>query len=231
MTQATFVSQGNAIDYTPGSAVAAGQVVVQSTLPGFARTPIAANALGSLGVAGIYDIVKVTGAIDPGVAVYWDANGDPVGGTAGTGALTTTSTGNTYLGKTVRAAADTDATARVLVDHSVIGLQSTLTGAIPDPGDAGAIPVAQSGYVPIVTAGSETRTLAIPTFVGQELLLFIKTDGGTCVITVASAINQTGNNTITMADVNDSIRLHAIDNDGTLAWRVVCNDGAALSTV
>ncbi|MCL4198991.1 MAG: DUF2190 family protein [Phycisphaerales bacterium] len=231
MTQATFISQGNAIDYTPGSAVAAGQVVVQSTLPGFAHTPIAANALGSLGMAGIYDIVKVTGAIDAGVAVYWDANGDPVGGTAGTGALTTTSTGNAYLGKTVRAAADTDATARVLVDHSVIGLQSTLTGAIPDPGDAGAIPVAQSGYVAIVTAGSETRTLAIPTFVGQELLLFIKTDGGTCVITVASAINQTGNNTITMADVNDSIRLHAIDNNGTLAWRVVCNDGAALSTV
>jgi hypothetical protein len=90
---------------------------------------------------------------------------------------------------------------------------------------------AQSGYVPIVTAGFETRTLAIPTFVGQELLLFIKTDGGTCVITVASAINQTGNNTITMAEVNDSIRLHAIDNNGTLAWRVVCNDGAALSTV
>ncbi|MCL4196227.1 MAG: DUF2190 family protein [Phycisphaerales bacterium] len=231
MTQATFVSQGNAIDYTPGSAVVAGQVVVQSTLPGFVRTPIAANAQGSLGVAGIYDIVKVTGAINAGVAVYWDANGDPVGGTAGTGALTTTSTGNAYLGKTVRAAGDTDATARVLVDHSVIGLQSTLTGAIPDPGDAGAIPVAQSGYVPIVTAGSETRTLAIPTFVGQELLLFIKTDGGTCVITVASAINQTGNNTITMADVNDSIRLHAIDNNGTLAWRVVCNDGAALSTV
>jgi predicted RecA/RadA family phage recombinase len=231
MTQATFVSLGNAIDYTPGSAVAAGHVVVQSTLPGFARTPIPANALGSLGVAGIYDIVKVTGAINAGVAVYWDVNGDPVGGTAGTGALTTTSTGNAYLGKTVRAAAESDATARVLVDHSVIGLQSTLTGAIPDPGDAGAIPVVQSGYVPIVTGGSETRTLAIPTFVGQELLLFIKTDGGTCVITVASAINQTGNNTITMADVNDSIRLHAIDNDGTLIWRVVCNDGAALSTV
>ena len=177
MTQATFVSQGGAIDYTPGSAVAAGQVVVQSTLPGFARTLIPANTLGSLGVAGIYDIVKVTGAINAGTAVYWDASGDPVGGTAGTGALTTTSTGNAYLGKTVRAAAESDATARVLVDHSVIGLQSTLTGTIPDPGDAGAIPVAQSGYVPIVTAGSETRTLAIPTFVGQELLLFIKTDG------------------------------------------------------
>jgi hypothetical protein len=106
-----------------------------------------------------------------------------------------------------------------------------LNNVIADPGDAGAIPVTSSGYCPIVTAGSETRTLAIPAFIGQELLLYIKTDGGTCVITVASAINQTGNNTITMADVRDVIRLVAIESGSNRVWHVVSNDGAALSTV
>jgi hypothetical protein len=51
------------------------------------------------------------------------------------------------------------------------------------------------------------------------------------VITVASAINQTGNNTITMADVRDYIRLQAIESGSSKVWAVVANDGAALSTV
>lgn len=102
---------------------------------------------------------------------------------------------------------------------------------ITDPGSSGAIPVAQSGCVPIVTAGAETRTLAIPAVVGQELTLYMKTDGGDCVVTVASAINQTGNNTITMDDAGDCIQLRAIYTGTALAWRVVVNDGAALSTV
>lgn len=107
----------------------------------------------------------------------------------------------------------------------------TPLAAIADPGNGGAIPVTASGYVPIVTAGSETRTLAAPSFVGQELLLYVKTDGGTCVITVASAINQTGNNTITTAEVRDVIRLVAIESGSSKVWHVVSNDGAALSTV
>lgn len=109
------------------------------------------------------------------------------------------------------------------------GWPGTIRTLIPDPGNGAAIPVSSNGYCPLVSAGSETRTLAIPGRIGQELLLFHKTDGGSIAITVASAINQAANTIITMADVNDSIRLHAIDNNGTLCWRVVCNDGCALS--
>lgn len=103
---------------------------------------------------------------------------------------------------------------------------------IADPGNAGAIPVTRSGRCAIVTAGSETRTLADPTFEGQELLIYVLTDGGTCVITAATAINQTGNNTITMADALDVLDLVGIR--GTVAglvWRVRSSDGSALSTV
>lgn len=102
---------------------------------------------------------------------------------------------------------------------------------LTDPGNAGAIPVTKSGICGIVTAGAETRTLAIPTFVGQELVLYIDTDGGTCVITVAQAFNATGNNTITMAEVRDSIRLVGITVGGALRWSVLGNDSSALSTV
>lgn len=231
MAQATYRHGGEAIDYTPGSAVAAGAVVVQGSLPGFARSPIAANELGSLGVVGVYRVAKSNGAITAGAAVYWDADGDPEGGTAGTGAATTTATGNTFLGFAVAAAAETGTTVDVLCNGSQVSLQSVLANAITDPGNAGAIPVTQSGHVAIVTAGAETRTIAAPTFTGQELLLFMKTDGGDAVITVATGINQTGNNTITMNDAGDVIRLVAVEVGANLRWRVVFNDGCTLATV
>lgn len=100
---------------------------------------------------------------------------------------------------------------------------------ITDPGNAGAIPVTRSGSVPIVTAGAETRTLAIPTFVNQRLVIYFQTDGGNCVITSAQAINAAGNTVITLADVDDSIQLVAAYNGTALRWRVASNDGATLS--
>ena len=218
------------IDYTPASAVSAGDVLVLGGQVYIAPHDIAANALGALLTEGVFrgDLAAVTVTIWD--AIYWDADGDPYGGTAGTGCFTNVATGNTFCGYAVAAASNTSGK----VDFLLVRANTVYTGigaTIADPGNAGAIPVLSSGHVAIVTAGSETRTLAIPTFAGQEILLYVKTDGGTCVITVASAINQTGNNTITMADVNDSIRLHAVENGSNLAWRVVANDGAALSTV
>lgn len=102
---------------------------------------------------------------------------------------------------------------------------------ITDPGNAGAIPVTASGFCPIVTAGAETRTIAAPTITGQELWLLFKTDGGDCVITVATFINQAGNNTITLNDAGDAVLLKAKLNGNNKRWSVVVNDGAALSTV
>lgn len=222
------------VDYTPGSAVSAGQVVVIGSLLGFAEVDIEANRLGALAIGGVFDVVKANEEITAGAAVYWDADGNPYGGTAGTGAATTTSSGNTFAGFALATAGATATTVR-LVSFGPISVTNTvhsdLSKVIADPGNGGAIPVTDSGHVAIVTAGSETRTLAIPSWKGQELLLYIKTDGGTCVITVASAINQTGNNTITIADVRDSIRLQAIESGSNLVWDVVANNGAALSTV
>lgn len=214
------------VDYTPVAAVAAGAVVVINSVLGFVHQDIAAATLGALAIPGaVYDILKDASVFADRDPVYWSA---------GSQVCTSTSGGNTFLGLADGAALTGAASARVItmpITSATTLIASPLSSAIADPGNGLAIPVTQSGYCPIVTAGSETRTLAIPGFIGQELLLYIKTDGGTAVITVASAINQTGNNTITMADVRDVIRLVAIESGSNKVWHVVSNDGAALSTV
>jgi hypothetical protein len=103
---------------------------------------------------------------------------------------------------------------------------------IADPGDGGAIPVTKSGTCALTTTGvDDTRTLAIPTFAGQVLDISLDVDAGDAVITVAAAVNQTGNNTLTGADAGDHIRLVGVQVAGALVWRVAANDGWALSTV
>lgn len=230
MTQAIVVKDNEIADYTPGADVTAGDVTIQSTLVGIPSSDIADSELGSLTLTGQFDVVKITGAISVGVAVYWDATGDPLGGTAGTGAATTTAAGNTYFGQSVLAAAETDTTVRLIL-RSTDTVNAGLANVIADPGDGNDIVVTRSGSVSLVTAAAETRGLPIPTFVGQELNLGFTTDVDDCVITAASAVNQTGNNTLTFADAGDQMLLISIYLGAALVWRIVSNDGVALTTV
>lgn len=103
---------------------------------------------------------------------------------------------------------------------------------ISDPGDGNAIPVTRSGVCPITTGGTaETRTLADPGSVGLLLTITLDDDGGgDCVITVATAFNDTGNDTITLADAGETITLRATQIAGSAVWRLIENDGAASST-
>ena len=233
-SQACRVANGATIDYTPSTNVAAGQVVALNSLLGVAARPITANQLGALDLEGIFDVVKVNGQINDGAALYWDADGNPQGGTAGTGALTTTSDNNTFFGFAATAAtasAETVRVRKVLVASVTNTIHNELSSAIADPGSAGAIPVTESGHCPIVTAAAETRTLAAPAYAGQVLSVAMRTDGGDCVVTCATGINQTGNNTITLNDAGDSIVLVGIESGANKRWRVLSNDGCTLSTV
>ena len=105
----------------------------------------------------------------------------------------------------------------------------TLRNVITDPGNAGAIPVTESGTCLISSAGAETRTLAIPTFVGQELMLAMNTDGGDVVITSAQGINASGNTSITMNDAGDILHLIAVRVTTALRWRVLVNATCTLA--
>ncbi len=102
---ARFVQEGEAIDYTPSSALVAGKIVVLGSVGvGIAQTAIAANVKGSLIVDGVIEHAKASGAVTAFAKVYYDATND---------VLTTTSSGNTLAGYAVQAQASGDATATI----------------------------------------------------------------------------------------------------------------------
>ena len=153
MAQATYVQRGEVIDHTPGSDVAAGQVVVQGDFVGVAKTPIAANTPGALAVAGLFDVAKAAVAFTAGVAVFWDADGDPVGGTAGSGAATTAASGNTFMGFAAAAAGETATTVRVSL-RSVESASKETVG-LSDLSDVGDVAYdAGKSWWPTATASS-----------------------------------------------------------------------------
>lgn len=97
MADTRFVKGENVLmmDYTPGVAVASGEVVVVgAVLTGIAHRPIAANALGALGIhGGIYEATG-NGVIAAGTVVYWDNAANK---------LTATAAGNELMGITTTA--------------------------------------------------------------------------------------------------------------------------------
>ena len=105
MPQAQFIHDGDAIDYTPGVDVAAGDVVVLGDLVGVAKREIKAGVLGALAVTGVFDFAKANDSSHiVGTLLYWDDTTNIVTGDANAGK---------QVGKVVRDAATTDATVRV----------------------------------------------------------------------------------------------------------------------
>lgn len=97
---ATYRQVGDTIDYTPGSAVASGDVIVLTDIIGIAKTPIAANELGSLGIDGVFSVPKGSDAFTIGDTVHWD----PDATTANGQAVNASATGTTVMGVAVAAA-------------------------------------------------------------------------------------------------------------------------------
>lgn len=107
MSNGKKISEGNSIPHTPGSAITAGDVVVQGDLVAIAEVDIAANELGALSVRGIYKLPKNTAqAFSVGDLLFWDDSADE---------LTTTSTSNKLAGKCTQAQLAADTTALVLL--------------------------------------------------------------------------------------------------------------------
>ncbi|MBN1910027.1 MAG: DUF2190 family protein [Pirellulales bacterium] len=135
-----FVQDGNSIDYTPSADVAGGSVLVINDRVLVAKLDIPANVQGCLYRHGIWDVPAVGGVIADGAAVYWDEDGDPYGGVAGSGAFTTNPAGgaNKFFGYAVGGKGATDA--RLIVEGvNVLGtnttVHETLSNPIVDSGD------------------------------------------------------------------------------------------------
>ena len=151
---------------------------------------------------------------------------------SGTGAPTASEPkGSLYLRK--------DGTAGTIayVATDAVGTWSPLEAivtALADPGTGAAIPVTKSAHVALTigSAGAETNTLAIPTFIGQRMIIALDVVGtGTRVVTVTGNVNQTGNNTLTFGTARDACVLEATQVAGALVWVITANDGVGLTTV
>jgi predicted RecA/RadA family phage recombinase len=104
---ASYSQAGCLIDYTPSSAVAAGDVVLLADLVTVAPRAIAANALGAVAVDGVWSIAKAAGAVSQGALLYWDATNSVV---------TTTASTHKRAGKAAAAAASGDASVMVILN-------------------------------------------------------------------------------------------------------------------
>jgi predicted RecA/RadA family phage recombinase len=105
-------SKATVVRFTAAADVADGAVVTANGRIGVAHNNTK-NGEEGLFVVGTDEngilMPKSTGAITRHTRVYWAAAGNPIGGTAGSGAITSTASGNTLLGRAVKDAASGDA--------------------------------------------------------------------------------------------------------------------------
>ena len=105
---ANYQELGSTIDFinSTSDTIKAGQVVSLTTRIGVAGTEIAASAVGSLHVKGVFSMPKATGAIAIGAAVYYNASTDKI---------TTTASSAVPAGWAIAAAKSEDATVQVCI--------------------------------------------------------------------------------------------------------------------
>lgn len=73
MPTATFIHDGDTLDYTPTVDVAAGDLVFAESILGVAKRDIPANTLGSLATRGVFEIAaEAPIGYDFGVPMYWN---------------------------------------------------------------------------------------------------------------------------------------------------------------
>lgn len=164
------------IDYTPSGATSAGDVVIVNGIPYFAQNDIAASALGALAFSGgVWKGNKITGAISRGDEVYWKATADPVTGTAGTGAFQASSSGATFVGYAVAAAASGDQFV-YFVKGQVAKRYPTATVAVGGTAQANANAVTE-GFT-VVTGADNTAAVVLPSAVRGAVVILKSTTSG-----------------------------------------------------
>ncbi|GKT30619.1 Bacteriophage VT1-Sakai, H0018 like protein, partial [Aduncisulcus paluster] len=81
-----------------------------------AETNILNGNTGALNLEGVYFVPKAAEGFAQGKKVYWDADGNPQGGVAGSGALTLVATDNLYAGIVYEATLTEAATVAVKIN-------------------------------------------------------------------------------------------------------------------
>lgn len=217
-TPCTYRSKGDNIDYTPGSAVVAGTVyLIGTTLVTIVPKDIAADEKGATSVRGIFNVPKDNSDVSAGDSLYWDANGDPYGGTAGSGAFTKTASGNTFAGIALEAAGTTTGDC----DMFLRSIDGTVPGNMsPMPvGTVAAANSAQNNGADItvlgltkVTGADNTKAVVLPAVascpIGTQLYLENHSGGNATLAVfpeVGATINVLGANNVYTQATNTTV--------------------------
>ncbi len=156
-TPAVYVQEGRGIPDPSTTTRTAGDVVELGSIP-FVCRPTDPNQPGenTLDGEGVYDVPKTTDTFSAGDAVYWNSSGNPVVGTAGTGAadnatgnlmglaIAAALTGDTYVRTKLTAAKRTTTIAGSVTADDITGSDSSLgvTGLTGNSSAGGAVAVA-----------------------------------------------------------------------------------------
>lgn len=144
----------------------------------------------------------------------------------------TPAAGAAVVGKVIRVGAGaTDTTNTVLLNPELMRHRAGNPSEIQDVGPAAtfadaSLVIGSGGTCRLGAAG--TRALNAPLVAGQEVT-FATTGTNANIIDVATTVNQAGDTTLTFNAATDVIVLRAVAVGGTLLWRVLLNDGVALS--
>jgi len=231
----SFIQPGKTVSYVvAGAVVTQGLLIVRDGVIGIVDLPN--GTTGALTdrvqvhTEGAFTYDKAAVAFTFGQDVYFDAAND---------LITTVAAGNTLVGVALGTlGVMAGAGAGLAETFKLIGSASTILAAggslpviIADPGDGLAIAVTHNGHCALTSAGvGETRTMAIPTLVGQKITLGMDVDGGgNIVVTVAGGIDSAGNTTITLGDAHDGCALEAMQVAGAAVWTITGNAGCALA--
>jgi predicted RecA/RadA family phage recombinase len=102
-----YVQDGRTLNYTAGANIKSGDFVLIGALGAIAKTDIANGKTGSVHICGVFSVPKASGAITQGAKLYWSATNNN---------LTTTASGNTFVGLAAEAAASGDASVKILLN-------------------------------------------------------------------------------------------------------------------
>lgn len=166
---AIFLQEGKAIDYAcGGTAVDAGDVVVENELIGIAKSPIAANTTGTLAVSGVFRVKKATGVTySKGNLVYWNAT---------TGATKVTT--DTLMGVAIK-----DAGAELYVDVLLFAGENAIATVV------GTLAVDNIARKAITKTANATLTA---TEIKAGVVLAAKADGALTITLPAAAAGNAG---------------------------------------
>ena len=233
-----FLQEGVSIDYTPTSAVSAGNVINTGSVVGVAPADIAAGALGCLTVGGLIRGPFVGGVVaNIGDNVWWDADGTPYGGAADGAFTVNAAAGDFWVGTLAAATSATGTTCDIRVGLENPSLPAwTGRTHIASAVDVNPwVAATHSGGVIHITADGKTVTL--PTgVVGMEAIIQNDLADAGALVTVdldGNEIIEGANLTIVATKTALNTKLTAIRGDylqlicnvaGT-SWRCVAKRG------